>query len=144
MDPLHLTVLGEPSAQPRHRHFARGSGDKTFVQTYDPAMVKKKTFASIVEEFAPNEPISGPIQLECTFYMSRPKNHYGTGKNASQLKKSAPEWHTGRPDADNLNKFIMDSLNKIFWKDDSQISCIVARKLYSEKPRTEITISTLI
>jgi len=139
MTQIRLTVLGEPSAQPRHRYFQRG----TFVQSYDPASAKKKTFASILEETAPETPINVPIAVELTFFMSRPRTHYGTGRKAGFLKDSAPEWHTGRPDLDNLCKFTTDALNRIYWHDDSLICQMTAKKLYSERPRTEIIIKTL-
>ena len=136
---IRLEVLGEPKPQARHRHFTRG----TFSGTYDPSKDKKTTFASIIQEQAPKEPICGPIALELHFYMGRPKNHYGTGKKSEFLKDVAPEYHTGRPDIDNLTKFIQDAMNKIFWKDDSQICVITAGKKYSERPRTEIIIKTI-
>jgi Holliday junction resolvase RusA-like endonuclease len=133
------TVLGEPKAQPRHRHFTRGS----FVQTYDPAAKAKETFASILQREAPETPVSDPISLTLVFYMARPKGHYKTGKNSDMLKDSAPEHHTGRPDLDNLTKFVQDALNKIYYRDDALICALKAIKVYSERPRTEITINTL-
>jgi Holliday junction resolvase RusA-like endonuclease len=136
----HLCILGEPKAQPRHRHFFIAGHSST----YDPAKEKKKTFASIVEDLAPSVPWDCPIMIEINFYMSRPKGHYGTGKNANVLKPSAPEWHTGRPDLDNLEKFVKDALNKIYWRDDSLICQTTCRKLYSDRPRTEIDISSLL
>ena len=79
-----------------------------------------------------------------TFYMDRPKNHYGTGKNADKLKPSAPVWHIARPDIDNFIKFIMDALNGTYWRDDSQICLISAKKIYTGMaPRTEISIVEL-
>ena len=139
MTEIRLTVLGEPKAQARHRHFTRG----TFSGTYDPSKDKKESFASILQSQAPKEPISDPIYLELVFYMSRPRNHYGTGKKSEMLKDSAPEYHSGRPDLDNLTKFVQDSLNKIFYRDDSLICQLKAEKKYSENPRTEITITTI-
>jgi Holliday junction resolvase RusA-like endonuclease len=137
MTKIHLTVLGSPKAQARHRSFKRGN----FTGTYDPSSEKKEILASIVQDQAPKEPLTGAISLDVTFYLPRPKGHYGSGANALKLKGSAPEWHTSKPDIDNLEKLVQDSLNKIFWKDDSQICLISCRKLYSEKPRTEIFIS---
>ena len=136
---IKLIVLGEPKAQPRHRHFQRGS----FVQTYDPAAKDKQSFAGILQQQAPKEPISGPVVLELRFYMARPKNHYGTGKKVGMLKDNAPQFHTGRPDLDNLTKFCQDAMNKIFWRDDAQICELTAWKEYSERPRTEIFIKTI-
>lgn len=136
---IRLIVLGEPKAQARHRHFTRG----TFSGTYDPSKDRKESFASILQSQAPKEPISDPIVLELEFYMSRPHNHYGTGKKSEMLKDNAPEYHSGRPDLDNLTKFVQDSLNKIFYKDDALIYMLIACKKYSERPRTEITIKTI-
>ena len=59
------------------------------------------------------------------------------------MKDTAPLWHTSKPDADNLGKFVMDSMNKIYWKDDSVIADLWIIKQYSDKPRTEIEISLL-
>jgi len=139
MEQIKLMVLGEPKSQARHRHFTKGK----FSGSYDPSGDKKKTFASILQENAPVQLISAPISLDVTFYMGRPKNHYKTGANSEMLKDSAPEYHSGRPDLDNLVKFVQDSLNTIYYKDDALISQITAKKIYSESPRTEITITKL-
>lgn len=136
---IHLEVLGEPKAQARHRHFQRGK----FSGNYDPSKDKKESFASILQKDAPEKPLDVPLSLELVFYMARPKNHYRTGKNSDMLKDTAPEYHSGRPDIDNLVKFVQDSLNAIYYKDDALIACLSARKVYSERPRTEITITTL-
>ncbi len=136
---LHRTVLGEPKAQARHRHFKRGN----FSGSYDPSKDAKESFASILQREAPEKPIEAPIMLELYFYMARPKNHFKSGKNSDMLKDSAPEYHTGRPDLDNLTKFVQDSLNKIYYRDDSLICVLSAKKIYSDRPRTEITITIL-
>lgn len=139
MEQIRLTVLGEPKAQARHKHFTRGK----FSGTYDPSAQKKETFASILQSQAPKELISAPISLEMVFYMSRPKNHFKTVKMGTFLKDNAPEVHTGRPDLSNLTKFVEDALNKIFYRDDALIYSINAKKIYSERPRTEIFINII-
>lgn len=70
-----------------------------------------------------------PLQVEIMCYFQRPKNHYNT---KGQLKPNAPFYHTGKPDSDNIAK-CMDALNKIAWKDDSQICKLSVVKLYSSK-----------
>lgn len=136
---IELMVLGEPKAQMRHRTFKRG----TFTGAYDPSKDIKKNFLLTVQNKAPKEPISGPIGITIIFYMPRTKGHYRTGKNASMLRDDAPEFHISRPDVDNFCKLVFDSLNGIFWKDDSQICRLFSEKLYSESPRTYILIQTL-
>ena len=136
---IKLVVLGEPKAQMRHRHAQRGK----FVHTYDPSEAKKQTFAGILQTQAPETPIDAPIMLELIFYMPRPKAHYGTGSKSEMLKDNAPEWHISKPDGDNMEKFVTDSLNGVYYRDDSLICFVIRKKLYSERPRTEITIKTL-
>jgi Holliday junction resolvase RusA-like endonuclease len=142
MNQIKRVVLGEPSAQQRHRSFQMKGTD--FISNYDPSAKKKGSFRSVLDAEAPEVPLEGPLMLELDFYMGRPKCHYGSGKNSNSIKSSAPEWHTGRPDLDNLTKFVQDALNKVYWRDDSIICQVTARKLYSEKPRTEITITKLL
>jgi len=139
MTQIKLTVLGVPKAQGRHKHFQRGK----FSGTYDPSSEKKETFASILQGDAPTTPIATPIALELTFYMPRPKAHYGTGSKSEMLKDTAPEMQSSKPDIDNLVKFVQDSLNGIYYKDDALICTLVANKVYSDRPRTEIIINTL-
>jgi len=139
MTEIKLTVLGVPKAQGRHKHFQRGK----FSGTYDPSSAKKETFASILQAEAPETPISTPIALNVIFYMPRPKAHYGTGAKSEMLKDTAPEMQSSKPDIDNLVKFVQDSLNGIFYKDDALICSLSANKIYSDRPRTEIVLKTL-
>lgn len=47
----------------------------------------------------------------------------------------------GKPDADNIMKLVLDALNEVAYDDDKYIYRISIEKIYSDKPRTEITIS---
>jgi hypothetical protein len=78
-----------------------------------------------------HQPLSGKIKLIAIFFMNTPK---------SVPRKERDGWHTKRPDLDNLVKLILDSMNSIVFKDDSQVCAIIAMKGYSEIPRTELTI----
>lgn len=139
METITIQVLGEPNAQKRHRSVRMGG----FTRQYDPSSADKGDFLSLVHKHAPETPYSVPLQLDLRFYFSRPKSHYKTGKNAHLLKDNPPEYHTSRPDIDNLSKFVMDALNKVYWKDDSYIVSCTVQKMYSDKPRTEIEVSTI-
>lgn len=48
---------------------------------------------------------------------------------------------TAKPDADNLLKAILDALNELAYDDDRYIYKISVERIYSDKPRTEVTIS---
>ena len=49
---------------------------------------------------------------------------------------------TKTPDADNLAKFVCDSLNGVFWRDDSIVCELTVTKAYNNVPRTEIVIES--
>lgn len=136
---IQLQVLGEPTAQKRHRSVRMGS----FNRQYDPSASDKGDFLSIVQKYAPQTPFAVPLHLELQFYFTRPKSHYKTGNNAHLLKDNPAVYHTSRPDVDNLSKFVMDALNKIYWKDDSYIVSCSVQKLYSDNPRTFIELTIL-
>ncbi len=133
---IQFAIPGPPKHQQRHRSSSRGK----FVHQYDPSAKDKVHFLLQARKHAPKSPQYGVIYLTVWFCMPRPKDHYRTGKFAGILKDSAPLWHTKRPDIDNLQKFLFDSLNGVFWKDDSQICSVIAQKRYDENPRTVIQI----
>ena len=45
-----------------------------------------------------------------------------------------------KPDIDNIAKIILDSLNKLAFKDDNQITKLCVEKIYSEEERVHILI----
>ena len=47
--------------------------------------------------------------------------------------------HTGRPDIDNLIKFVLDAGNGVLWTDDAQIAVLQASKVWAEVGRTTIS-----
>ena len=98
---ISFTLLGEPIPLKRHR-IARGI-------MFNPSSKEQKTFLKSSEEFIPHEPLEGPLEARMIFYFSRPKYHYGTGRNANVKKKGAPIWHSKKIDLDNLIKFVLDS-----------------------------------
>lgn len=59
-----------------------------------------------------------PLMIQLAFFIKKSKS----------CKK---EFHTKRPDIDNLIKAVMDAGNGIIWKDDAQIVGISANKYYA-------------
>ena len=133
---VEFEVRGDPKAQPRHRHYSRGR----FVKVYDPAADAKDLLASVIQEHAPSEPLEGAIRIDVHTFFPRPASHYGTGRNSGKLKASAPLYYSKKPDRDNLDKFLLDSMNGIFFKDDAQVCDGPVTKQYSTRPRTVIRI----
>ena len=87
-----------------------------------------------------HELIKGPVLTRYRFYIGRPKSHYGTGRNAKQLKASAPAIPTVTPDMSNCEKFYEDCFNGVVWVDDRQVFDSHKIRLYDDNPRVEIVI----
>jgi Holliday junction resolvase RusA-like endonuclease len=47
---------------------------------------------------------------------------------------------TTKPDVDNVIKAIGDGLNGVVWKDDVQITDVITRKRYAEKPQVRVMV----
>ena len=60
------------------------------------------------------------------------------------IKKNSQPWKTAlptkKPDLDNCIKSVQDILTGVVYKDDSQITHIAIRKIYTERPFVKITI----
>ena len=79
--------------------------------------------------------INAAVSLRCEFVFPRPLSHYGTGKNATKLKPSAPRYHVKTPDVDKLVRGVADSIGdavaRVLLNNDSQIVSVYAAKRYS-------------
>jgi len=118
--------------------------DDLFIHNYDPSYKAKKNALRWIRGIAPQAPLRGPVRVDRYYYFSYRSQDYGTGKNAGQIKASAPIWKETRPDIDNFDKFLFDILSGLYFRDDGQIAAGVQIKQYSEQPRTEVYISKLI
>jgi Holliday junction resolvase RusA-like endonuclease len=121
MKQLSFFARGIPKGQPRVRAFVRGR----HAGVYDPgtaddfkACIHLATLKAITSEIA--RPIfTGPIRCSLEFVFPRPKSHY-TSKGF--IKPTAPILHTQKPDRDNLDKAVLDTLTKLqIWEDDCQV-----------------------
>ncbi len=91
----------------------------------------RQDVAAAAEEAAFRFPGDTPIAVYLTFYMPRPKNHYGTGRNTAQLRASAPPFPTTKPDVDKLARAILDALKTAgVYRDDAQVVDLVTHKVY--------------
>lgn len=75
------------------------------------------------------------VQFE--FVKPRPKNHYGTGRNAVLLKDSAPAAPGVKPDALKLARAIEDALTNVVYTDDSLIVTELIAKRYCDRLEPE-------
>lgn len=130
MNHVTITVPGKPIAKARPRFFRRGS----FVGTYNEQQTEEGKFMLLARQQWGDRPVlEGSVHLRCVFFFDYPKS--------MSIKNRLGAMHTKKPDLDNLVKFVKDCLNGIAWKDDSQITSLIADKFYGLEARTVITIS---
>lgn len=139
---VRFTVYGEPVSKERPRTVREKDryGRKT-VHTYTPSKTKnqeetigwvyKSTYKD--RKFMKGEALSVAID----FFIGIPKNCSPQDQKLMEERKILP---ADRKDIDNMEKTVLDGLNKVAYEDDSQIVELTGRKFYSVKPRTEITI----
>ena len=110
---IRLWVPGPPIAQQRPRAVAV----KGKARVYHPNGASKqyKRQIALKARQAFSDPLAGPVVLALRFCMPRPKSRVW------KTKEMPREWHTKKPDIDNLMKSVMDALNGIAWHDDSQV-----------------------
>jgi Holliday junction resolvase RusA-like endonuclease len=132
-------IPGTPVAKGRPKFFRRGN----FVGTYTPK--KTENFENNIFSYAASYarqnsvlPSEGPVSIDVKFFMPRPKSH---SKRQREIL-----WHTSRPDKDNLVKAVLDGINGVFFKDDSQVCKESSEKLYAaenQQPGIHVTIAAL-
>lgn len=155
LEPYHIIIPGEPKAQQRHRSAIRPRANTgrrigpekwyrlkdLFIHNYDASARDKLDIRMLCPK--PKAILEGPLKVDLHLYYAYRKGDYGTGRNASTLKPSAPEWKATKPDRDNADKIILDALEGWWWKNDAQICDGRIVKKYSHRPRTEVFISRL-
>lgn len=88
-------------------------------------------------------PAGTPVVLGVTFYLKRPMSDWGTGRNAGQVKPSAPRFPPKKPDVDKLLRALMDGMSEVVYADDNQVLGGPIWKLYEEAPgrsRVEVRV----
>lgn len=146
MREITLRVIGTPVAKGSAKAFYIKALNRTMV-TQTNADKQKPWVSSIsmdaIKANAGFIPSRGRIFIkEMKFLFPRPKCHFGSGKNANNLKPYAPIFHTNKPDIDKLERCVLDALTGIVWVDDSQV-CVVSNKSKvwaNEHPGVELTI----
>lgn len=131
-----FTVPGDPVGKGRPRFSRSGRG----VHTYTPARTAAYE-QQVRQEYrmqCGDLRFNGPVHVSIWAMYSIPK---------STPKRRRIDMLDGRilpmkkPDLDNIAKCICDALNGAAYEDDAQITELVIRKVYTDKPRVIVFIS---
>lgn len=89
------------------------------------------------------DPLTGPLAMTFSFVVTRPKGHYGSGRNAGSVRTSAPPYPTVKPDVTKLIRSTEDALRGIVFVDDNQVVKQYAEKRYGNQPGCSVTVYRL-
>ena len=128
-----FTVLGKPQPKQRPRFTSTG-------HTYTPKdTVLYERAVQQAFKAAGGMKFDGAVRAYITLFFEIPKSY-------SKKRRAACEINADRPmgknhgDCDNLAKGVLDSLNGIAYKDDSQIVSLEVHKLWGSPERAEVII----
>lgn len=144
---LSFTAYGRPQPAGSKRAFPiRGSGRIAVTDANPRAKVWQAEVRAAAVLAMPADSaaaagalLDGPLGVNLTFHVARPKGHYG----ARGLRPSAPVYPTMRPDVLKLARAVEDALTGVVWRDDAQIVKENLRKVYGEPERVEVVVLDL-
>ena len=140
---IEFFVPGIPQPGGSKRAFVNKKTGRAIITEDNP---RSKDWRAVVASFAVaamrgRQPLTGPIWMSVTFYLLRPKGHFGTGVNQGVVKRSAPRAPLVRPDYLKLTRSTEDALTGICWKDDSLVVEAHLYKRYGERPGADVKVT---
>jgi Holliday junction resolvase RusA-like endonuclease len=116
-------IAMEPRGKQRPRIVKRANMPYPIAITPDQTVNAENRVQGHVQGEWQRPPLEGPLQVQITVRLLKP---------ASKPKKK-PCWPTSKPDADNYAKLVLDALNGVLWRDDSQVVRLFVEKAYCDE-----------
>ena len=144
MTSVHLIVFGDPQpAGSKKAYNIPGQQYPVIVDANPKARGWKDAIAKTCAVNYGGPLLGGPLTMVVDFYQPRPKGHFGSGRNAGQVREGAPAHPSIKPDIDKLSRAVLDGLTGQLYRDDAQIVRKVATKHYGEPARVEIQVEQI-
>lgn len=141
MPTITIDLPGAPQGKGRPRfRVVRTKSGATFGNAYTPAKTRSYEAllqAAAVKAMGRRAPIDGPLIVVVRAFMPIPPSWPKRRRNDAFAGVIFP---TGKPDVDNMMK-VVDALNGVVWKDDSQIVDGRVIKVYSDDPSLRIEVT---
>lgn len=132
-DAIAITVCGTPAPQGSKRGFVAG-GRAIVVDDNKPRLRSWRQDVRAAALETGSSMLRRPVHVEVTFFLARPKGHYGTGRNTGVVRGSAPPHPGVKPDLDKLLRSTLDGLKEArIYEDDAQVIIISAAKQYARR-----------
>ncbi len=95
----------------------RRTGRPFLIPDNDPRLrAWMRAVATTAKLHRPPTPLDCALEVTLTFFLERPKGHYGSGRNAGEVRPSAPPFPDKRLDVDKLVRSTLDALTGIATK----------------------------
>ena len=139
---IEFFVPGTPVGKGRPRAARRGAGVVMFTpgRTADYEALVATTAAAALAgamRIGTSQLLDGPLEAVLEMRFPVPAS-WSKARRARAL--AGVEWHTSKPDADNVAKAVLDACNGVAFRDDSQIVMLTATKEFSETPGVRVVI----
>lgn len=127
---IEFEIFGKPMGKGRPRLSRYGTYTPEKTVNYENYV--KLCFINKYKDYTPTEK---PLKAKITAFFEVP-----TSYSKKKKKELIGQPHTKKPDIDNISKIILDSLNKLAYKDDNQIAKLEVEKLYGEQAKVVLEI----
>lgn len=138
MTVIDFLAMGEPTGKGRPKVVRRPNLPYPVAITPDKTVRAEQSLLSQALPHKPAEPLTGPLSVTIIAYCRIPSS-WSKKKVAEAVDNAV--YPTGKPDADNLAKLVLDALNGVFYLDDKQVVDLFVRKRYMPIPGLHIQIS---
>lgn len=138
MGPVKFTVPGQPKGKARARTVRRGGG-KNFSYTPEGTVLYENLIKTCYLQDAGHVLFNDgqPLAVSITAFYEVPKSY---SKKKKQEMLDGQLYPTKKPDIDNIAKCVLDALNKLAYRDDTQVVRLHMEKRYAKIPRVEVEI----
>lgn len=132
---VRIVIPGQPVSKLRPRMTRNG-------HTYTPEKTVRyeKLVRDMWKVYGSENFGESPIRMEIDLYMKIPKSE--SKKKKEQMLNGLIK-HTKKPDIDNVAKSIIDGINGLAYKDDSQIIELTVEKRYSDEPMAVVILESV-
>lgn len=132
---LRVVIPGEAMAQGSKRlGRARGTGRPIILDANPGFKSWRHYVATMMSQCGPPAPWTSAVFVRLRIEVTRPKAHFGTGRNAGIVKATAPKVPVTGLDTDKCLRAIYDAgTDAGWWRDDKQCSGLVVR-VYAPRP----------
>ncbi len=132
---MKVTVEGNIKGKARPRVFNGHAMTPQDTVTYE-------NWVKVCYQNAGGKLLEGSVRAKIDIYYKVPKSY--TKKRVKAIRDGL-DYPQKKPDADNVAKIILDSLNKIAFDDDSQVVELQVNKLWTEESeRVEFELSEVL